>query len=297
MLTRIVVQNPVDTVNGGQGHTSHSILMLMTLFIGLVAAAGMVLSSMGFLGIADHDRCQPMTLNHGTVRGEGSSCASGTIGSRCSYGDCELGYVLQPTSVSPFVHPPSAEAWSGTTSTTTANLPSLSNGSNLGQLQVERQCQAASHTSDQNKMLPHWSGPGGELHCAREWCGEEHVNMYELGLCVQCRGVIAKGGAAPTVVVKFPRTATPVSNVANVVPAGVVVSVKCPKDYVGWANRSCGGDAHGWSATTGSCTPLYDPDIRPPCCCDIPGGAEAMGEDVSGCAVGPPRCPYDCGGD
>lgn len=280
VLTPIVVQNPVDTVSGAQLTWRRSIAALGTLIlIGLMIAAGTLIFSKGLLD-NDSDHCGPMTLDHGTVRGEGSSCTFGAIGSRCSYMDCELGYVLQPTSVMQFVVPPSAEAWSGTASSITN-----SSGSNETLLQVERRCEASITTATDGKQTPaRWSGLGGTLHCVRQWCGEESVDMYELGLCKNCDGEVPR--AALPVVITFPRTAAALSHALE---AAVVVSVKCPEGWIGSANRTCGGRVEGWSTTTGSCTPKLAPGMLP-CCCDVPGG-----ETAQSCAVGPPRCPYECG--
>ncbi len=276
VLTPIIVQNPVDTISGAQLTWTHSIAVLGTLLLVGLIAASLLLFPMGLTN--DNDYCGPMTLDHGTVRGEGSSCTLGAIGSRCSYMTCDLGYALQPSSVTQLVIPPSVEAW-GSAASSVANM----SGPNMTVLQVEQRCEA-SIIREGKHMPPRWSGPGGTLHCVRQWCGEESVDMYELGLCDKCDGEVPR--ASLPALITFPRTAAAVSQAPE---AAVVVSVNCPKGYIGSANRTCGGHVEGWGTTTGRCTPKLIPGELP-CCCDVPGG-----ENDQSCAVGPPRCPYDCG--
>lgn len=279
VLTPVVVQNPVGTVSGAKQTWRRSIAALGTLLlIGLLIAAGSPVFSKGLLD-NDSGHCGPMTLDHGTVRGEGSSCTLGAIGSRCSYIDCELGYALQPSSVMQFVIPPSVEARSGTSSSTTNR-----SSSNATLLQVEQRCEASTTTTTDGKQTPpRWSGQSGALHCVRQWCGEESVDMYELGLCEKCDGEVPR--AALPVLITFPRTAAALSQAPE---AADVVSVNCPEGWIGSASRTCGGHVEGWGTTTGSCTPKAKGKVA--CCCDVPGG-----ETERSCAWGPPRCPYDCG--
>eukprot|EP01043_Picozoa_sp_COSAG02_P046121 COSAG02_NODE_4286_length_5546_cov_8.070314_5_plen_298_part_00 len=286
VLTPIVVQNPVGTVSGARLTWRRSIAVFATVLLAGMIAACLLLSPMGLTNNKhDNDKhkdnCGPMTLDHGTVRGEGSSCTFGAIGSRCSYMTCDLGYALQPSSVAKVVISPSVEAWSSAAAATTD-----SSGPNTTVLQVEQQCEAPNTTlsAEGKHTSPRWSGPGGTLHCVRQWCGEESVDMYELGLCEKCDGEVPR--APLPALITFPRTAAAVSKEPE---AAVVVSVNCPEHYIGSASRTCGGHTEGWGATTGRCTPKIMPGVLP-CCCDVPGG-----ETKQSCTTGPPRCPYDCG--